>query len=363
MRTCRLFVFGLLIAALFGVAPDTAWSMAEDVTARLLVSNPAPFVGETIDLRLEIRYRRHPGGRADFAWPEFDQLLAADPAASRSTRQRDRDGTIIETLQRRLSPLQAGTVRLDGARLSFGRRSIPVAGVGLHVRPLPQQNKPAGFSGLVGDYRLQLSAAGNGAREITVSLFAGSDLCAQPKLILHHGSGEQLILLGSERHAGDASGLEHRWRYLYLPSTPTGEGRLAIELPIFDPETQQYRVLRAGAAAPADTEPFGTDALALLPLCALLLLLLHRWYRRPRHLSDCLRRLLGRSPAGLSRAEILADLSNRLDPATRTALQDYWRQCDQLHFAARGVVEVKAPDSADLCRQLRKVIDKNQLIP
>ena len=59
------------------------------VTARLLTSNPSPYIGEEIDLLLEVTYNGHPGGRTRFHWPKLDNFVAADLTAVHSQRGRD----------------------------------------------------------------------------------------------------------------------------------------------------------------------------------------------------------------------------------------------------------------------------------
>jgi len=363
-RLCSRLIL-LLVSVLF-LNPVTVSAAEQPVTARLLVSNPAPFVGEQIELTLEIRYRSHPGGRAVLTWPGFDQAITSDAGTARSNRYRADNGEIVETLQRSLRPLQTGMMTLDHARLSFGAKTIPVAGIRLNVRPLPLQEQPAGFSGLVGHYRLHLDAAGSGTREIVISVFDDQPLGARPEPLLQTGNGETLVLLGFEQRQADGLEREHRWHYLYLPKTDTDPGQLAINLPVFNPTTGLYQRLQADLSSPP-TSGAGNDSLwPLLLLISLLILPLPAllvWRRRPLPVETCLQKLLGQSAAGLCRQTILDRLADRLDAKTRDALTRYWRQNDEARFMPTPAVVTTVKPPAELCHLLRKLIDKKPTIP
>jgi len=360
----RKFLLSIMASWLVAVVSPAgaATAPANAVSARLLVSNPAPYVGEEVDLTFEVRYRRYPGGRPSLTWPKDDLFLASDPALSRSSRQRTADGVIIETLQRRLQPLQPGPLHLQGARLTFGRVDIPVSPVTLQIRPLPQQQRPAGFSGLVGHYRLQLDAGDSGARDIIISVTDEGQVGTLPLPRIDIGPDDRLVPLDRDTAPSAGGGRRHRWRYHYLPAGNAPE-RLQVSLVTFDPETGRYEQLQAGTTRPISGQTGGNR---LLPLTLGVIVIVTAaasflLWRRPRRVEECLSRLLGCAPHELSRREITAALGERLDPQTQVLLQAWWRQNDR-RWSPETAAEQHS-DSRELRIRLRKIIDKKNRIP
>jgi len=360
----RLLAFTIAVSVqLLTVLPSAraAMSTSADVNARLLVSNPAPYVGEELELTFEVRYRRYPGGRASLAWPTEGLFLASDSALGRSSHQRSADGTIIETLSRRLQPLQPGPLALRGARLTFGSREVAVAPVTLQVRPLPLASQPKDFTGLVGHYRLQIDTSGSGARDIVVGVIDDGQLGPPPQPEVAIGNNDRLVLLGSSVSPLTGGGQQYRWNYSYLPAANTPE-QLQARLATFNPETGFYEQQFAGAAAhsrAAAGKQMLPGLLSILATIVVLIWLVRRY--RPRRIEDYLRQLHGRPLQGLSRREIVDALGDRLDPPTLELLQAWWHNDDRLRFA--GSPSDRQTNTRELTHRLRKAIDKKNRIP
>ncbi|MBE0502011.1 MAG: hypothetical protein IBX47_11270 [Desulfuromonadales bacterium] len=139
-----LLLLALLCIAQTGAAGEAA------ITARLLISNPAPYLGEEIDLLLEITYNRHPAERTRFNWPNLDNFVVADPDDIRSQLYRDSQNRLVETVSRRIRPIKSGEITLRLALVSTESLNIRPEPLTLRVRPLPVTNRPDRFSNHVG---------------------------------------------------------------------------------------------------------------------------------------------------------------------------------------------------------------------
>jgi hypothetical protein len=326
--TTRLLPFTLLLLVL---CVSGAGAAAEPLLrVRLLLSNPAPYVGEEVVQTLEVRYRQHPGGRLTLSWPQPDGCLVEELPPLPPRREETAEGSeLVEVARRRLRPIAPGRIALPGAVVVQGRL-LAAAPQQLRVRPLPAAGRPREFAGAVGSAALELRAAGEGTREVTLTLRGDAPLDAFPAPLAATGRGERLIPVGEELH-GDAGGERQRvWRYLYLP----GDGRrghLAFSLALFDPATGRYRELRAALPGESGPWPAAGGVLGVLLLAALALLRAHR--RRRRCLARELERALGRPAAGLGRDDILAALRRRrCEEALLARLDRFWQAQDLARF-------------------------------
>ncbi len=353
--TILLFVFSLAL-------PIAAHTAEPEISARLLVSNPAPYLGEEIDLQLEVTYLGHPGGRTRFNWPQLDNFVAADLITLRSQQRRDDKNRLVETITRRIRPLLPGTILLAEATVLTGNKRIEVQPITLRVQPLPATGKPDNFNNNIGNYRLILATTGTGPREISLRIYDSNQLAAVPRVVAWPGSGEQLIPIETTTRAAGGQGREHILRYFYSPAVGE-QGALRFSLPVFDPQSQSY--------IEAETGPLEQPTSVLLIILMFfvfvlitvgLILLIRR--RHPRTVSGCLQRFCRRSVTGLSRGQIQELLQPYFSHDEFAALRCYWQHEDALRFNHnRPAAE---PDARSVANSLRKslckAIDKQQNI-
>ena len=352
--TGTLLLLSLLCAAQTGAAGEAA------ITARLLVSNPAPYLGEEIDLLLEITYNRHPGGRTRFSWPNLDNFVAADPGDIRSQLYRDSQNRLVETVSRRVRPIKSGEITLRLALVSTASLNIRPAPLTLRVRPLPVTNRPDRFSNHVGHYRLKLETDGSGGREIRLHIFDSNQLAPLPSVIASPQSAERLIRLDTVTRPTRDGGREHIFRYAYTPGRFTTD-ELRFFLPVFDPERQSYLEIETKPAVSRTAWP-----LIPLLLSGAILVMIGRyrlWRKRhPRTITGCIDQLCQRPAAGLCRNQIELLLHRYLDQEDKEALLQQWQKEDALRFSP-----MQPPALSDLRftakslrRQLWKSIDKQR---
>jgi hypothetical protein len=352
--TSILIIIGLLSGSLNAYAGATA------VTARLQVSNPSPYLGEEIDLLLEVTYNRHPGGRTRFNWPNLDNFVSADLTNIRSQRSRDAQNRLVETLYRRIRPIQSGTILLQQATVRSGGLNITVAPLALRVKPLPVTGRPNRFDNQIGSYRLTLEADGNGPREISLQIYDSNQLAPLPDIRSWPKIGERLIPIETITRPTGTRGREHTLRYFYIPEKAE-PGELRFSLSIFDPEQQIYLEVETGPAHRSTTWPqtlfiFGA---ILLGICGLIFF----WFkRRPRTIDGCLEQLCQRPVPGLARENIQAVLNRYLEPDGQAALQRYWQNEDKRRFNQKQ--QGDGTDCRSAIKRLRqhlwKAIDKQQ---
>lgn len=351
---CGFFLF---------VTATVARPADQAVTARLLVSNPTPYVGEELDLILEITHNPHPGGRTLFTWPLLDDFIAADRASIRTQSGRDAKNRLIESVSRRIRPLRAGPLSLNGATVRAGEQTIDLQPLTLRVQPLPNRGKPVGFENQIGNYRLLLAAAGAGPRQVSLHIYDSNQLAPAPNVRPWTASGGQLALLATTTRQAGGNGREHILNYYYHPADGK-KGALRFTLPIFDPQLQAYRIISTAPSPAATIFPvFRLAALALLTVMACWGSI--RWHRHPRTIEGCLQKLCLRPVRGLSRQNIEALLQTRLDQESRNELNRYWRNEDAIRYGQRQSFnrDASRQTTKRLRQSLWKAIDKRRDIP
>jgi len=307
---------------------------AEGAT-RLLTSQPSPYLGQEIELSLEVRQpAAAPALRVQ--WPEMHGLAVEARLPSTVRRRENARGEVVEYLSRLVRPLRTG-------QLMLGR--IPGRTLQLTVRPLPVTGRPADFSGMVGRlaYRLE-DPTGTGRREVILTLEGDADL-SLAGTPLAAPEGDHLTLLDT-RLDNKGRSLVSRQRYLYVPADD-GPGLLQVKLNWFDPYTGRY--CRVGNEAPA-------SPLRWLTLPALLTLLLAGiLFKRRRTEKKIALRWIAEEGCRGSRDMRLAHLAATGCPEkTLLQLQAYWRVRDHRFSAGSG--QLPPPPPRDLVRSLRKAI-------
>jgi hypothetical protein len=332
--------------------------------ARLLVSNPAPYLGEEVILTLEVRRKGALRQRPTLVWPLLDDVLQEElPPLLPRRESGTEDETLVESGRCLLRPLKTGTLRLSGGGVSLGGDFIAAPSLRLRVRPLPEKGRPDDFAGAVGRYELTLRGDGTGTREVRIEIRGDGVLSNLAAPRATPGRGERLIPLGDDLFVAEGTALR-TLRYLYLPGT--GEkGSLTFSLATFDPQEGCYHVLSASLLPPPGR--WGAKGLlVLLPLAGVSALALWglRECRR-RNLDRVLERLLGRSPGGLPRRAIAEALMQRgVQKETWAALERLWEGEDIRRFSpaprTAGILKVSR---RRLALRLWNDVDKSRRIP
>lgn len=325
----RIFPVFLLI---FMISSSMAASAADGLPAvRLLLSNPAPYVGEEVIVTLEVRTAPRPQSAIVAIWPNLDSSASADLPTPPS-RLEEGQAVLVQIMQRAIRPLRSGRLPLLSAGVSIAGHTYYAPPVELRVQSLPERGRPEGFAGAIGQVTMSLEGAGRGSREIQLLLSGQAALETFPPPQADLGSGERLILLEDATTGMAPQERTRTLRYLYLPGG-NDRGRLVFLLPVFDPLTHEYVILKTGI----DHVPTWLVHGTYLFLTVLILALLVRNYRKsrtPRTVEEALERLIGQPPHLLCREEIVVILrQHNADPQLLADLAAYWHTLDTRRFA------------------------------
>jgi hypothetical protein len=302
------------------------------------------FVGEQATYQVAVllsdeartRLRRNP----EFLPPELRGLLAYELSAPQRVAPRSYGGGVYEAhvFQRALFAVAPGVLSVPSPQLSYSlpqsssyfsreeRFVVRAESAQLVVRPLPEQGRPADFTGAVGVLRATARLDATGGRVgdplvLTVRVEGTGNVKLLPRPVVELSWAS--VVPGSERLQVDSSGARVRGakEFDYI-LTPARSGRVVmpvIRYPYFDPYREAYSYAETSpadvmvadgtlAAVPDDEQPAElplrpwrgeivmsmrslpawavplTGALVLLsPLPALALLLRTRRRRRPPH--------------------------------------------------------------------------------
>ena len=198
--------------------------------------------------------------------------LKIDPNPSGRRAVRDGESYIEYTVMKKaLFPTRAGPLEIPALTFSLGvrgtgrdpfeslffgsgqtvyRKSTPLV---LEVQPLPEEGKPASFSGAVGHYRLNVSpdrkeARVNDAISLRVRIHGEGNLRPVGKPALPQMSDfkaydpkvDEKIRIEGERLKGSKT-----WDYVLLPLAPGSQEIPSIEFSYFDPDSARYQTLRS----------------------------------------------------------------------------------------------------------------------
>ena len=321
-----------LFIGLFMTVSSAVVASADDLPAvRLLLSNPAPYVGEEVVVTLEVRTAPRPQSAIVPIWPNLDSSASAD-LPTPPPRLEEGQAVLVQIMQRAIRPLRSGRLPLISAGVSIAGHTYHAQPVELRVLPLPERGRPEGFAGAIGQVTMLLEASGRGSREIQLLLSGHAALETFPPPKADLGAGERLILLDDATVGTAPQERTRTLRYLYLPGG-NDRGRLVFRLPVFDPLAHDYVVLKAGS----NHVPTWLVRSAYLISTFLLLYVLVRTYRKsrtPRTVEEALERIIGRPPEQLCRDEIVEILRRRgADAHVLLDLAAYWQTSDSQRFA------------------------------
>ncbi len=262
----------------------------DDVLLRAVVSKRTVYKNEPLHVTYKL-YTRVPFVDYSFeAAPAFNGFWAQDLTRKRSNVQSNREtynGKVYETYvlgDWLLYPQQAGTLAIDPMGMTVvaqivvqSRNRDPFFGGGhevynvprkvqsqpmtLTVKPLPA-GAPAGFSGAVGDFRLETAppdgriAANSGATYTVRISGAGNLTFVQAPALTLPGSFEQYNVKTTESINASASGITG-YRQFEYPFIARAEGDYEIApvlFSYFDPVRGEYRTL-SSKAVPVEVLP------------------------------------------------------------------------------------------------------------
>jgi uncharacterized protein YggT (Ycf19 family) len=302
---------------------------------RLLISNPAPYVGEEVIVTLEVRTAPRSQSAIIPIWPNLDSSASAELPTPPPRLEEDQ-AVLVQIMQRAVRPLRSGRLPLISAGVSIAGQTYHAQPVELRVLPLPERGRPEGFAGAIGEVAMQLQAEGRGSREIQLVLSGPAALETFPTPQAEVGADERLILLHDATIGTAPQERTRTLRYLYLPGG-NDRGRLVFRLPVFDPLAHKYIVLNAGI----EHIPTWLVHSAYLFFTLLVLYLLVRSYRKsrtPRTVEEALEKIIGRPSTQLCRDEIVEILRKYgADAHILIELAAYWQSNDAQRFAPNAL--------------------------
>ena len=341
--------------------PFVARAADLEVTAQLLVSNPAPYIGEEVDLLLEVTYNSHPGGRTSFSWPNLDNFISTDLTTIHSRRGRDEHNRLVETMVRRIKPLTNGTLLLRGSFVVIGNQRVELQPITLRVQPLPITGQPENFQDNIGTYQLNLAASGTGPREISLHIYDSNLLSTVPNVQQWLNSEEQLIPIDVTTRTARI-GREHILRYFYETDAEEKED-LRFTLTVYDPLQHRYLEVETGPATKSASVSIFVIILSVFVFVAGGLVFRHL-RRYPRTVAGCLQRVCRRTVQGLSREQIQALIQPHLNRDELEVLRLFWHLEDEDRFnlnSSTGKINSRLATKS-LRKSLWKAIDKQQNI-
>lgn len=342
-----------LCLCLFLLGQGTATVAAADLPAvRLLLSNPAPYVGEEIVVTLEVRTAPRPQSAIIPIWPNLDSSASAD-LPTPPPRLEEGHAVLVQVMQRAIRPLRSGRLPLISTGVSIAGQTYYALPVELRVQPLPE-GRPEGFAGAIGKVTMELQSEGRGSREIQLQMSGNASLETFPAPMADLGAGERLIPLDDATVGQAPQERTRTLRYLYLPGG-NDRGRLVFRLPVFDPIAHRYVVLKAGIRHIPTWLVHSAWLLATL-ISLYSLIVYYRKSRTPRSVDEALERILGRPPSQLCRDEIVQRLQcYGAEPQLLIDLAGHWQARDSLNFAPMDLRQ-KGLSSEDLQRSGRLLL-------
>jgi hypothetical protein len=255
---------------------------AEDVFIRATVNRTDVYKGEPVVVTFKLYSRIPFNGLEDVKLPSFNgfwsqNITPAEPTPERETyNNRVYDTWILRDYL--LYPQQSGTLVIDALRAGvnavfqvrgtaprsifdefFGggqniqqvRKDIASESIKINVRDWPEQGRPEGFDGAVGEFRLEstppasaMGANTSGSYTLRLSGTGNFPLIRAPKLSLPQ-SFEQYNVTTSDNTRAARTGISgyKEFSYPFIPRTDGLYTIPACEFSYFDPAQQRYITL------------------------------------------------------------------------------------------------------------------------
>ena len=230
------------------------------------IDNSRPYVNEQIIYTFRYLYtvRIASFNSPQYTPPSLRQFWTTELERKRAQRQVI-DGTLyrIEEIQVGLFPITAGKITIEPAKLSLplaarrGRlqssaRVLVTNPVEVNVRPLPQEGKPTNFAGTVGQYRIhaqtdrktveagdgftlrvQVSGTGN------IETVPAPTIPTLPNMAIYDPQITDAIGIVDSKIQGSRT-----YEYVIIPSKEGHWTIPAIDYPYFDPQAENYQIVR-----------------------------------------------------------------------------------------------------------------------
>ena len=398
------------------VVSSTDIDTSADVVLRALVAPDTVYVGEQASYQVGVfispSAREKLRSNPSFIPPQLNELMAYDyPSDRRRQPIRRRVGSQcydVLVYERALFPLSAGRHDLAPADLSYSlaigagffagseRRETKSEWVSLNAIEPPEQGRPAGYAGAVGQFSLRAHVDTVGARvgdplTLTLQLEGEGNIKLLPRPVLAVPWAS--LVPGDERVAIDSVSRRIRgtkeFDWIVTPRAPGVRTIPPVSYPFWNPRTKQYEVaatdslsitvgegslvsvsdsttpriapalsirrsLRPAEPPPPPQHPIFAAFAALAPLPALSALAVRRRRRAPKpvtgaaRLRAATRRRAGSDPATLRRALIAALIERGV-----LAPGDLLRDTDVMRSLRRsGVSMTSAASMAALLEEL-----------
>lgn len=266
-------------------------SPRDDLIATLSVTSESPYVGQPIQVELEVLTDAGSSlNNPVFSLPDIDDRFSVEGRSAQSARRTrgllnflgvptavmidrvERNGRSYDRLraERRVVPQEAGTIEIGPGvwvcdfapprSRRVVRVAVPTNAITLTVKDLPEEGRPADFSGLIGKYSIRATAAPTSVRigdpirfELTVE--GPGDLRRIPIPDLQNlpgfDSGFRFAERDTERSVRDGS---VTFRYVLRVITDAVDSIPRVVLNTFDPEAAEYTMLETDPI-PLDVEP------------------------------------------------------------------------------------------------------------
>tara|TARA_Y100001968_G_C19423186_1_gene752899 strand:+ start:226 stop:1983 length:1758 start_codon:yes stop_codon:yes gene_type:complete len=232
---------------------------SKDLFILAVLDKNQAYVGEEIIYSVRL-YRR---------FSAIDQLLYQEPKFGMLSEQLERDQKtytqtykgiryyVQEIDRRSLFSYESGSIAIPPASAEvqinffYGSQIIQSNEISINIIPLPETNKPSDFSGLVGDYgldvdvntkalvenkpiaiRLSVGGSGNLKQLSTLSISTDSDIFK-----VYQSSINDLIT-----YVNSVKGIRH-FEYIMVPKVDGSLSLPVFSFSYFDPKTKQYNVL------------------------------------------------------------------------------------------------------------------------
>ncbi len=269
-------------------AGTSAWEPPADPYLELKLDKSEAYVGEQIVASWYIYFRRPFGNAGLSQQPTASDFVTEDlgTVSQLSAITKTFNGATWKVAflkSMTLFPIKAGNAVIDPLVMSYGvptgergfmgqmfydQRTVASTPVTVKVKPLPEEGKPADFSGAVGRFTVTLDPASGAARTnqqfkftLTVEGAAHPDYLPKPQAAL--SSDFDLYTESVEKQSGQEKGVGiRRFKMIIVPHKPGTFELPPFTFSYFDPDTKSYRTAASarlrlavtGAAAPAAPE-------------------------------------------------------------------------------------------------------------
>ncbi|MCP4580797.1 MAG: protein BatD [candidate division Zixibacteria bacterium] len=155
----------------------------EDFFIEQTIDNDKPYIGQQVTIIFKFYQAQNLFEQPSMNWPDFKGFWVEDLPPNKTYNKQVNGKTYrVTEIRRALFPTVTGKIKIEPAILSippsafnnifndpfdlfnrrrpkraFSEKTLKTKGITLNVKPLPQKNKPDGFSGATGKYKFRLS--------------------------------------------------------------------------------------------------------------------------------------------------------------------------------------------------------------